>query len=73
MLLDELKNYKVYLASKSPRRRELLTDMGIDFEILAAEVEESFDPTLPPACHKRAPSLVRSTAAARCRLRAHRG
>lgn len=49
MLLDELKNYKVYLASKSPRRRELLTDMGIDFEILAAEVEESFDPTLPPA------------------------
>ncbi|MCR4738544.1 MAG: Maf family protein [Bacteroidales bacterium] len=49
MLLDELKNYKVYLASKSPRRRELLTDMGIDFEILAAEVEESFDPTLPSA------------------------
>ncbi len=45
MLLDELKNYKVYLASKSPRRRELLTDMGIDFEILAAELEG-----VPAAC-----------------------
>ena len=48
MLLDELKKYKVYLASKSPRRRELLTDMGIEYEILSTEVEESFDPTMPP-------------------------
>ncbi len=49
MLLDELKNYKVYLASKSPRRHELLTDMGIDFELFSAEVEEAYDPSLPPA------------------------
>jgi len=49
MLLDELKNYKIYLASKSPRRRELLTDMGLEFEILTADVEESFDPSLSPA------------------------
>ena len=35
MLLDELKSYKIYLASKSPRRRELLADMGIDYELLA--------------------------------------
>ena len=49
MLLDELKNYKIYLASKSPRRRELLADMGIDYELLATEVEESYDPSMPPA------------------------
>lgn len=49
MLLDELKNYKIYLASKSPRRRELLADMGIDYELLSAEVEESYDPLMPPA------------------------
>ena len=49
MLLDELKNYKIYLASKSPRRRELLADMGIDYEQLSAEVEESYDPSMPPA------------------------
>ena len=49
MLLDELKNYKIYLASKSPRRRELLADMGIDYELLATEVEESYDPSMHPA------------------------
>ena len=49
MLLDELKIYKIYLASKSPRRRELLADMGIDYELLATEVEESYDPSMPPA------------------------
>ena len=49
MLLDKLKNYKILLASKSPRRRELLTDMGLEFEILTTAVEESFDPSLSPA------------------------
>ncbi|MCR4856661.1 MAG: Maf family protein [Bacteroidales bacterium] len=49
MLLDELKNYKIYLASKSPRRRELLSDMGIGYELLSTDVEEHFDPALPPA------------------------
>jgi len=48
MLLDELKNYTVYLASKSPRRRELMAGMGIRFEVVTFDVEESYDPTLPP-------------------------
>jgi septum formation protein len=30
----------VYLASKSPRRRELLQQIGVDYEILAVDVEE---------------------------------
>ena len=48
MLLDELKKYKIYLASKSPRRRELLAGMGLDFEVLVTDVEESYDSTMPP-------------------------
>lgn len=31
---------KIYLASKSPRRRELLTQVGIDFEVLAIDIPE---------------------------------
>ena len=32
---------KIYLASKSPRRAELLTRLGIEYEILSAEVDET--------------------------------
>lgn len=31
---------KIYLASKSPRRRELLTQVGIDFEVLTIDIPE---------------------------------
>ncbi|MCR4680422.1 MAG: Maf family protein [Bacteroidales bacterium] len=48
MLIDTLQNYKIFLASKSPRRRELMRGMGLDFEILTTDVEESYDPALPP-------------------------
>ena len=48
MLLSDLKQYKVYLASKSPRRRELLAGMGVDFEILKTDVEETYDPSWTP-------------------------
>lgn len=40
MLLDKLKDYKVYLASKSPRRHEMLGSMAIDFEYLPTQVDE---------------------------------
>ena len=48
MLLSDLKQYKIYLASKSPRRKELLAGMGVDFEILTTDVEESYDPSWTP-------------------------
>ena len=48
MLLNKLKNRKVFLASKSPRRRELLAGMGVDFEILKTDVEETYDPSWTP-------------------------
>lgn len=40
MLVDKLKNHKIYLCSTSPRRHELLKGMDIDFEFLATNMEE---------------------------------
>ncbi|MCF8366131.1 MAG: Maf family nucleotide pyrophosphatase [Bacteroidales bacterium] len=37
-----LKNYKLILASKSPRRKELLAGMGFEFEIRTKPVQENF-------------------------------
>lgn len=48
MLLEELKNRKVILASQSPRRRELLAGMGVEFEVMKTDVEETYDPTWSP-------------------------
>ncbi len=48
MLLDILKNHKVYLCSKSPRRHELLAGMGIDFEYLPTNVVERHPDTDNP-------------------------
>jgi septum formation protein len=46
-MLSNLKKYQVILASKSPRRQELLRDMGVDFSILTKETDESFPPEMP--------------------------
>lgn len=43
-LLDILKNYKIVLASKSPRRQELLSNMGMQFTVCDSFVDE----TIPP-------------------------
>lgn len=37
-------NHKIYLASKSPRRRELLKQIGVQFELLALDVPEIAQP-----------------------------
>lgn len=40
--------YKVILASNSPRRRELLAGLGLQFEVrVLADIEENYPPTLP--------------------------
>ncbi len=39
-------NYKLILASKSPRRQELLKGLGVEFEIRTKEIEEVFPPAL---------------------------
>jgi len=46
MLIDQLKDYQLILASKSPRRQFLLKDLGLDFIIQTKEVDESFSETL---------------------------
>ena len=38
---------RVILASKSPRRREILSMLGVNFEILSADADESSDITAP--------------------------
>jgi septum formation protein len=48
MLLNKLKNYDVILASGSPRRQQLLTEMDISFRIQTREVEETFPDNLTP-------------------------
>ena len=40
-MLDTI-NYKIFLGSKSPRRQELLKNLGFDFEIFTIETEEIF-------------------------------
>lgn len=43
-------NYKIILASNSPRRRELLAGLGVDFDVrVLPDIDESYPPTLPAA------------------------
>lgn len=46
-MLDNIKDYKIILASASPRRRELLTGLDLDFVVKSLpDVDESFPDTL---------------------------
>ena len=48
LLIDRLKNHRILLASKSPRRRELLKGCGLEFEIAEGrDAEESFSADMP--------------------------
>lgn len=42
MRFDDLKNIRIVLASASPRRQELLKQLGISFEVILREVDEIF-------------------------------
>ncbi len=44
--MNKFNNYKITLASKSPRRQQLLSDMGIEFETRLKPVDESFPANL---------------------------
>lgn len=46
MLLDKFIGTKIILASKSPRRQELLKGLGITFEVKTKEIDESYPSTL---------------------------
>ena len=47
-MLDNLNKYNIILASASPRRRELLSGLGVSFETLCLPgIDESFPDSLP--------------------------
>ena len=46
-MLDNLEKYKVILASGSPRRRELMAGLGVNYEVrILPDVDESYPDTL---------------------------
>lgn len=46
MLREKLKDYKIVLASGSPRRQQFFKELDLDFEIRIKEVEEIYPDTL---------------------------
>ena len=46
-MLSNLKKYHIILASKSPRRQELLRGMGVEFSIMTKETPEEYPADLP--------------------------
>lgn len=59
MLKDKFKNNQIILASKSPRRKELLERLDLDFITISLEVDESYSEQLKKheitefLCHKK--------------------
>ncbi|MBM4762439.1 Maf family protein [Bacillus sp. B15-48] len=53
---------RLILASSSPRRKELLENLHLNFEISSSNVDESFDPKLTP------PEIVMELAARKARF-----
>ena len=46
-MLDNLKKYKLILASNSPRRRELLSGLGVDYEVkIVPGIDETYPESL---------------------------
>ena len=47
-MLDNLKKYKVILASNSPRRKELLSGLGLEYEVkVMPGIDETYPDALP--------------------------
>jgi septum formation protein len=42
MVIEELNKYRIILASRSPRRQQLLSELGLKFEVVVKEWEEGF-------------------------------
>jgi len=46
MFLQNLENYEIILASKSPRRQQLLSDLGLKFSVQSLDIPEEFSANL---------------------------
>ncbi|HET7396317.1 MAG TPA: nucleoside triphosphate pyrophosphatase [Gammaproteobacteria bacterium] len=60
-----MKNSFIYLASQSPRRAELLRQLGLDFEIVTAPVDENVRPAESPEHYVRRVAHDKAMAAVR--------
>ncbi|WP_321321192.1 Maf-like protein [Labilibaculum sp.] len=47
-MLNNLKDYQIILASQSPRRHQMLKELGLIFEIRTKEIEETYPEGLTP-------------------------
>lgn len=56
----------IILASKSPRRQELLRLLGVEFQIMTEDVDETMDIALPPEDEVRRVSACKAQAVAGC-------
>ncbi len=46
-ILENIQSYKIVLASKSPRRKQLLEELGISFEVETLDVDEEYPEGMP--------------------------
>jgi septum formation protein len=46
MISDNLNNYRIILASRSPRRQQLLRDLGLKFDIIERDFNETYPDNL---------------------------
>ncbi len=56
---------RIILASQSPRRRQLLEQIGLQFEVRGADIDETMDPLLPLETEIQRISLRKAEAVAR--------
>jgi len=42
MIIDKLNDYEIILASHSPRRQQLLQELGLKFEVVTREYSETY-------------------------------
>jgi septum formation protein len=61
------KKMKFILASKSPRRKELLASLGLEFEIMESSADESvISKDIPPEIYVQELAMIKSTSVAAC-------
>ncbi len=48
MLIDKLKKYNVILGSNSARRKEILEKMGLQVNVVASDIDESYSENIKP-------------------------
>ena len=64
-MIEKLLNQKFILASKSPRRRQLMREAGFNFESISMDVDESYPDTMDP---RKVPEYIAAKKAHACKV-----